>query len=86
MLIVILLGFSLTFSAATAVGRVCLGPEGARASRYLTLLIPAFLGIYFSILAIRNHRKRVVLAGIFISFTAQLCAPESQGNRSLLGA
>ncbi len=66
MLIVILLGFSLTFSAATAVGRVCLGPEAARASRYLTLLIPAFLGIYFSILTIRNDGKRVVLAGIFV--------------------
>jgi hypothetical protein len=74
MLIVILLGFSLTFSAATAVGRVCLGPEGARASRYLTLLIPAFLGIYFSILAIPNDRRRVVLAGIFILVLLPSCA------------
>ena len=73
MLIVILLGFSLTFSAATAVGRVCLGPEGARASRYLTLLIPAFLGIYFSILTIRNDRKRAVLAGIFILLVLPSC-------------
>jgi hypothetical protein len=72
-LIVILLGFSLTFSAATAVGRVCLGPEGARASRYLTLLIPAFLGIYFSILAIPNHRKRGALAGIFILVLLPSC-------------
>jgi hypothetical protein len=72
-LIVILLGFSLTFSAATAVGRVCLGPEGARASRYLTLLIPAFLGIYFSILTIRSDRKRVVLAGIFILLLLPSC-------------
>jgi len=73
MLIVILLGFSLTFSAATAVGRVCLGPEGARASRYLTLLIPAFLGIYFSILAIPNEGKRVVLSGIFILVLLPSC-------------
>jgi hypothetical protein len=73
MLIVILLGFSLTFSAATAVGRVCLGPEGARASRYLTLLIPAFLGIYFSILTVGNDRKRVVLAGIFILVLLPSC-------------
>jgi hypothetical protein len=72
-LIVILLGFSLTVSAATAVGRVCLGPEGARASRYLTLLIPAFLGIYFSILTIRNDRKRVVLAGVFILVLLPSC-------------
>jgi len=77
MLIVILLGFSLTFSAATAVGRVCLGPEGGRASRYLTLLIPAFLGIYFSILAIRNHRKRVVLAGIFILLLLPSCVHQN---------
>jgi hypothetical protein len=66
LLIVILLGFSLTFSAATAVGRVCLGLEGARASRYLTLLIPAFLGIYFCILAVRSKRTRSGLAGIFV--------------------
>jgi hypothetical protein len=77
MLIVILLGFSLTVSAATAVGRVCLGPEGARASRYLTLLIPAFLGIYFSILAIRNDRKRVALAGIFILLLLPSCVRRS---------
>src|SRR5260370_42700956 len=72
-LIVILLGFSLTFSAATAVGRVCLGPEGARASRYLTLLIPAFLGIYVSILTIPNDRKRVVLAGVFLLVLLPRC-------------
>lgn len=72
-LIVILLGFSLTFSAATAVGRVCLGPEGARGSRYLTLLIPAFLGIYFSILTIRSDRKRVALAGIFVLLLLPSC-------------
>jgi hypothetical protein len=72
-LIVILLGFSLTFSAATAVGRVCLGPEGARASRYLTMLIPAFLGMYFSILTIRSDRKRAVLAGIFVLLLLPSC-------------
>ena len=78
MLIVILLGFSLTFSAATAVGRVCLGPEGARASRYLPLLIPAFLGIYFSILAIRNHRKRALRAGIFILLLLPSCVHQNR--------
>jgi hypothetical protein len=72
-LIVILLGFSLTITAATAVGRVCLGPEGARASRYLTLLIPAFLGLYFGILTIRNGRRRVVLAGIFVLLLLPSC-------------
>jgi hypothetical protein len=60
-LIIILIGFSLIYSAAAAVGRVCLGLDSARASRYLTLLIPAFLGAYFAVLTIQNSRKRVVL-------------------------
>jgi hypothetical protein len=60
-LIIILIGYSLIYSAAAAVGRVCLGPDNARASRYLTLLIPAFLGAYFGVLTIQNSRKRVLL-------------------------
>jgi len=47
----VLLGYSLLYAASAAVGRVCLGlPDAAQAPRYSTLLIPAFLGIYFFLL------------------------------------
>jgi hypothetical protein len=50
-----LISYSLIFAAATAVGRACLGlPEAAQASRYVTLMIPAFLGIYFYLLSMRS--------------------------------
>ncbi len=52
-------------------GPCLLGP--GRCARYLTLLIPAFLGIYFSILAIPNEGKRVVLSGIFILVLLPSC-------------
>jgi hypothetical protein len=67
--IVALLGFSLAFSAATAVGRMCLGLPAAQSSRYMTLLIPAFLGLYLSALLLRGTWVRrailtVVLLGV----------------------
>jgi hypothetical protein len=49
-----LVAFSLSFAANTAVGRLCLGlPEGAQASRYVTLMIPLVLGAYFWLLSLR---------------------------------
>ncbi len=49
--IVALLGFSLLFLWDAAVGRVCTGmPEAAQTSRYMGLLIPAFLALYFHLL------------------------------------
>src|SRR5438552_19010035 len=47
----ILVSFSLLFAASAAVGRLCLGPYAAFTSRYCTLLIPAFLAIYFYLLS-----------------------------------
>ncbi len=41
-----LISISLLFYALTAVGRVCLGPESARAPRYLMYAIPTFFAIY----------------------------------------
>jgi len=52
----VLLGFSLLFIANTAVGRVCLGREGAAASRYATLMIPVFLAMYFYLLSFSSIR------------------------------
>lgn len=49
LIILFLITFTLLFSINAAIGRVCLGVEAAHASRYMTLLIPAWLGLYFAI-------------------------------------
>jgi hypothetical protein len=65
--VVILLSFSLIFAANAAVGRVCLGmPEAAQFSRYMGLLVPAFLAIYFHLLTWRKSRFRTVLLAVFV--------------------
>ncbi len=64
--IVILLSFSLLFAANAAAGRVCLGmPEAAQFSRYMGLLVPAFLAVYFHFLTWRKSQWRAALAGLF---------------------
>jgi hypothetical protein len=47
----VLIGFSLVFAVNNAVGRQCLGLDQAFSSRYNTLLIPAFLGVYFFLIS-----------------------------------
>jgi len=65
--IVVLLGFSLLFAANAAVGRVCLGmPEAAQISRYMGLLVPAFLAIYFHLLTWRKSMFRTALLALFV--------------------
>lgn len=57
----ILLGYSFLFAANTAVGRVCLGlPAPAQSSRYTTLLIPAFLAMYFYLRAVSSRKMRQI--------------------------
>ena len=75
--IAILLSFSLLFAVNTAIGRVCLGlPAPAQSSRYTTLLIPAFLAMYFYLLAVPNKKARetglIVLVLILIPGHAHL--------------
>jgi hypothetical protein len=69
-----LLGFSFLFSLNTAIGRACQGPVFALTSRYATLLIPGYLGLYFWFLSIPFARLRraaitllmvLLLPGIF---------------------
>ena len=43
---VLLMGSGLLFIAMTAVGRISLGVTGGEASRYLTLMLPAWLAVY----------------------------------------
>ncbi len=64
--VAVLLGFSLLFVADAAVGRVCLGREAAASSRYVTLLIPAFLAAYFCLLPFASLRAGKVALGLFV--------------------
>ena len=56
LIVVLLVGFSLLFCLNAAIGRTPLGLEAAQANRYLTLLIPAFLGLYFYLLTLRKTK------------------------------
>jgi hypothetical protein len=65
----LLIGFSVLFSGSSALGRVCLGIGSAQASRYMTLIIPAFLGLYFAVLnfqprKLANLSCSVILIGL----------------------
>lgn len=59
----VLLSYSLLFSVNAAIGRLCLGLSVAYSSRYSTLLMPAFLAIYFYLLSRpRQGWRNLVLA------------------------
>jgi hypothetical protein len=63
----VLIGYSLLYAASTAVGRVCLGlPETAQSSRYATLLIPAFLGLYYYLLSLSSGTLRRAALALFV--------------------
>lgn len=59
----VLLSYCLLFCATATIGRLCLGLYAAYSSRYSTLLIPAFLALYFFLLSKSWYgRKSYVLA------------------------
>jgi len=67
-IIAILLGFSLIFAAFTSVGRICLGLNQAQSSRYMTLLIPGFIGLLLTIAQIKTPKLSVALS-VLLAFT-----------------
>jgi hypothetical protein len=62
----VLLSYSLLFSAVAPIGRLCLGLSAAFASRYVTLLIPAFLAVYFYLLSQSWHGKRNLVLALWV--------------------
>jgi hypothetical protein len=65
--IIILVGFSLLFAANAAIGRVCLGmPEAAQISRYMGLLVPAYMAIYLHLLTWQKSAVRTALLALFV--------------------
>lgn len=61
-----LIGYTLVYATATAVGRICFGIEVADSSRYMTLLIPGLLGCYFYLLTLSPGLRRNLLLGVFV--------------------
>ncbi len=60
----ILVAFSTVFAINTAIGRACLDlPQAAWASRYVTLLIPGVLGVYFYLQSLPWPDVRRILVG-----------------------
>jgi hypothetical protein len=70
--IFILGGYALIQATAVAIGRICLGMETSQSSRYMTLLIPAFLSLYFAIVAgpAAHKWRKAALAMLFIGVLA----------------
>ena len=65
--ITILGTFSLLFAVAAALGRACLGmPAAAQSYRYVGLLVPGFVAVYFHLCSIPSPRKKVILLMILL--------------------
>jgi hypothetical protein len=62
----VLLSYSLLFAFDSAVGRVCLGLASAQASRYVSLMIPAFVAVYFWLASLAPATKRTAGLVAFI--------------------
>jgi hypothetical protein len=73
----ILLSYPLLFSTNAAVGRLCSTLRLAYSSRYITLLIPAFLAIYFYVLSRpwRGKRNFVLALWVLLLLPAAVCKP-----------
>lgn len=53
--VVVLLGYTLLFAVNTAFGRAGMGLNVSQSSRYVTLMIPGFLAIYFHLLTVKRE-------------------------------
>ncbi len=73
--IVTLLAYSLLFALNNAYGRVSLGIAQAQSSRYATLLIPAFFGLYLHTLTLRSGRRRTLWQALALVLAAWGCLP-----------
>ncbi len=62
----VLLSYSLLFSANAAIGRLCSNLRMAYSSRYVTLLIPAFLAIYFYLWSRSWRGKRNLVLALWV--------------------
>jgi len=64
--VAVLMANSLLFCANAAVGRVCLGPGAALASRYSTMVVPLFLGMYLFFNTVPMEKIQRLVAATFV--------------------
>jgi hypothetical protein len=82
--VVLTLGaFSLLFAAGAAAGRVCIGLDEAKSSRYMPYVIPAALALYFQLLSLKGRTRATMLAA-FAAGAALMAAPLLGGGRASL--
>ena len=62
-----LVGFSMLYAFLTAYGRICESLLVSQSSRYMTLLIPGFVGLYLDLLTRPAFRWRRAALGIFLA-------------------
>jgi len=65
--VTILTTFTLIFCATTAIGRIQLGLPSAQSSRYITNMIPGFLGIYLWIISLPAGVLRRILLAVTVA-------------------
>jgi hypothetical protein len=70
--ITLMIGYSLLFCANAAVGRICAGVDSGQSSRYMTLLPPAFFGLYLHLLTLRRAPVRYGALVVFIALLLPL--------------
>jgi hypothetical protein len=79
LVILVLLAFSLLFAGFAGFGRACFSVDDAYRSRYVTLLLPAYLALYFSILGIERARLRNSVVAAFV-LTVGVCELRPKPN------
>lgn len=62
----ILIGYGFLFVANAAVGRAGMGLNGSQSSRFVTLIIPGFLGLYFHLLTLKPGRLSQISLIVFL--------------------
>ena len=76
-----LTAFALIYAANTAVGRVSLGMAGALASRYITLMLPAFLGMFLQCTYLPDRLRRPVIAIFILGVATGMLIPHKKDWR-----
>jgi hypothetical protein len=70
--IALLIGYSLIFCANTAIGRICAGAGSSQSSRYMTLLIPAFFGLFLHVQTLRRAPVRYAMLVLYAALLLPL--------------
>jgi hypothetical protein len=82
--IAVLISFTLIFCANTAIGRISLGLPSAQSSRYVTYVIPGFLGIYFWLVSLQPGVLRSFLLVTAVAGFIAASFPLREADRSKL--